>query len=37
VVLGELGNFPLTGVDFGHCVGCFGWVGGVRQLSFMGS
>jgi hypothetical protein len=34
VVLGELGNFPLWGVDFGHCVSGFGRV---RQPSFMGS
>jgi hypothetical protein len=25
VVMGELGNFPLWGVDLGHCVGSFGW------------
>jgi hypothetical protein len=25
VVLGVLGNFPLWGVDLGHCVGGFGW------------
>jgi hypothetical protein len=29
VVLGELGNFPLWGVDFGHCVGGFGWFYGI--------
>ena len=28
VVLGELGNFPLWGVDLGHCVGGFGWFWG---------
>jgi hypothetical protein len=37
VVSGELGNFPLWGVDSGHCVGGFGGFGGVRQFSFMGS
>jgi hypothetical protein len=25
MVLGELGIFSLWGVDFGHCVGGFGW------------
>jgi hypothetical protein len=34
VVLGELGNFHLWGVDLGHCVGGFG---GVRHFSFMES
>jgi hypothetical protein len=34
VVLGELGNFCLWGIDLGHCVGGFG---GVRQFSFMGT
>jgi hypothetical protein len=28
VVLGKLGNFPLWGVDFGHCVGGFKWFWG---------
>jgi hypothetical protein len=44
VVLGELGNFPLWGVDLKHCVGGFGWFwvvlggfGGLKQFSFMGS
>jgi hypothetical protein len=34
VVLRELGNIPLWGVDLGPCVGGFA---GVRQFSFMGS
>jgi hypothetical protein len=25
VVFGELGNFPLWGVDLGHCVDSFRW------------
>jgi hypothetical protein len=25
VVFGELGNFPLWGVDMGHCVDGFRW------------
>jgi hypothetical protein len=25
VVLGELGNYSLWGVDLRHCVGVFGW------------
>jgi hypothetical protein len=28
VVLGDLGNFPLWGVDLGHCVGGFRWFWG---------
>jgi hypothetical protein len=33
----ELGNFSLWGVDLGHCVGGFGWFGGVWQFFFMES
>jgi hypothetical protein len=28
VVLGELGNFPLWGVDLGTSIGGFGWFWG---------
>jgi hypothetical protein len=37
VILGELGNFPLRGVDLGHFVGGFGWFWRVRLFSFMRS
>jgi hypothetical protein len=36
MVLGALGNFPLLGVDLGHCMDGFRWFWGVRQFSFVG-
>jgi hypothetical protein len=37
VVLGELGNFTLRGVDLWHCVGgLFGGFWGVSQLHLWG-
>jgi hypothetical protein len=32
VVFGELDNFPLWGVDLGHCVGGYGWFGGSKAI-----
>jgi hypothetical protein len=32
LVLGELGNFPLWGIDFGHCVGGFGFFWGSKAI-----
>jgi hypothetical protein len=37
VVLGELGNFPLWGVDLGPLYVFSGGFGGVRRFSFMKS
>jgi hypothetical protein len=36
VVLRELGNFPLWGVDLGHCVGGFGWFWGSKAIILYG-
>jgi hypothetical protein len=30
--LGELGNFPLWGVDLGHCIGGFRWFWGSQAI-----
>jgi hypothetical protein len=36
VVLGKSGNFPIWGVDLGHCVGGFGWFWGSQAIFVYG-